>query len=178
MSIFLLAAGSRGVCGITLYKQSYRILPGSKVLQSRQLWTEYYQGNSIAVYQRHAVFITDLNADILINISPDRKIYSTDSIESFLKKMQNLVEKVRERLGKNKNSSKTYCKFKRIKIKKPGESKKIAGYMCRLIEVFSEGEKIRDIWVARKFPVAKEIDLNKARETDRSIKQVFCDLTR
>ena len=178
ISVFLFVAASQGFCGITLYKQSYRALPGSKVLQSRQLWTEYYQGNKIAVYQSHAVFITDLNSDTLINISLDRKIYSMDPIEGFLEKMQNLVKKVRAQLGKNGNHSKTYCKFKGIKITKLGKTKKIAGYSCRLVEVFSNGKKVRDVWVTRKLPVTKEIDLNKAREKERSIKQVFCDLTR
>ena len=50
-----------------------------------------------------------------------------------------------------------------------------AFWQCLFLQQSLRG---RCVWVARKFPVAKEIDLNKARETERSIKQVFCDLTR
>jgi len=175
--IFLFTTASQAFCGIILHKESYKVIPGSKILQSRQLWTEYYQGNKIAVHQSHAVFITDLNSDVLINISPVRKIYSVDMTEDFLKKMQNLVRQIRKQLEKSGKHLSTYCKFKNLIIKKTGKTKKIAGYSCNLIEILSGKNKIRDIWVTSKIPVAKEIDVKKALDKKRDIKQVFCDLT-
>ena len=49
-AVFLLFFAIDGLCGVVLQKQTYMLIPGKGRTRLLQSWTEYAQGNKVAVY--------------------------------------------------------------------------------------------------------------------------------
>lgn len=173
-TLFLALLSPSAISGIILHKQSYSLIPGKGGTQVLQTWAEYYQDNRVAVYQNNAVFITDVGTDTLINILPSRKIYAVNSFGDFIKRIQNIVNQINSQsMYKGNQSLKAPLK---IKVKKTDKSKKILGYFSEQYEVFSNGKKLRELWLTDKLPLSKEVDIDKARGKKAQIEEVIAPI--
>jgi hypothetical protein len=173
--ILFFTLSSNGVCGIVLHKQIYRVIPGRGRTQLLQSWKEYYQDNKVAVYQNNAVFITDISTNKLINIIPSKKIYAVNDIDEFIRKIKNIIQQIKAQ--QSETLSKSDNKPLNIKVKKTGKTKNFLGYKSELFEIYSNGKKVRDLWITSKLPLKKEIDANKAYEKRFKIEDIFVELS-
>ncbi len=173
-TLFWAFLSSSALCGVILHKQSYRLIPGKGGTQALKEWAEYYQGNKVAVYQNNAIFVTDMGTDTLINILPSRKIYAVNSFGNFIKRIQNIVNQIRSQPQyREPPPAKSSLK---VKIKKTGKTKKILGYFSEQYMVFSNGKRVRELWLTVKLPLAKEADVDKEREEKARIEEVIAPL--
>ena len=164
-----------GFCGITLHKQTYMLIPGKGTTRLLQSWVEYAQGNKVAVYQKNAVFITDIATNTLINIIPSRKIYAVNDIDEFIKKIEKIVAQIKQQ--QPQGWKKPGGKPLNVVAKKTGKKKNFLGYPAELFEIYSNNVKVRDVWITDKIPLKKEIDVEKAFEKRFKIEDIFVELS-
>ncbi len=174
-SLCVLTLPVYGKCGIILKKQSSRLIPGRGKTQVLQTWLEYYQDNKVAVYQRNAIFITDIGSNTLINILPTRRIYAVNSVDDFVQRIEKIVQQIKaQKLFGEKKAPQAPLK---VQIKETGKSKKILGYPSQEAEIYVNGKKVEVMWYTERLPLKDEIDVEKAREKKTKIESIFEELS-
>ncbi len=173
--IFLSLLPANGLCGVTLHKQTYRVIPGKGRTQLLQTWVEYYQGNKVAVYQNNAIFITDISTNTLINILPVRRIYAVNDIDEFVKKIEKIAEQIKAQQSQGQAEENTPSQ--KVTVKKTGKVKNFFGYQAEQVFLYSNGKKVRELWLTDKLPLQKEINVNKALEKRFEIEDIFVALS-
>jgi len=173
-AVFLLVFAIDGLCGVVLQKQTYMLIPGKGRTRLLQSWTEYAQGNKVAVYQKNAVFITDISTNTLINIIPSRKIYAVNDIDEFIRKIRKIVEQVKAQQEFQNNTPSAPLN---VTVKKTGETKNFLGYPSEHVEIYANNKKVRDLWLTDKLPLKQEINVDKAFEKRSQIEDIFVELS-
>ena len=173
--VLFLSFAAEGICGLVLKKQTYLLIPGKGRTRLLQSWTEYAQDNKVAVYQKNAVFITDISTNTLINIVPSRKIYAVNDIDEFIRKIRNIVAQIKAQQPQaQKNTDNAPMN---VTVKRTGKKKSFLGYMSEQVELYVNNKKAMVLWITDKLPLKKEIDVNKAFEKRFQIEDIFVELS-
>ncbi|GEM_PF-2030676 len=173
--LFIGVSCLQGICGVVLKKQTYTVIPGKGSTPPTQVWIEYAQNNKVAVYQRDAVFITDIGTNTLINIVPSRKIYAINDIDAFIRKIRKIVAQIKaQQPPERKKSQGSPLK---VTVKKTGKTKSFLGYPSKQVILYANNKKAKELWITDKIPLKKEIDIDKAFKKRFQIEDIFVDLS-
>ncbi len=175
VATLVLATASLAFCGVILYKQIYRVVSGGKGSQLLDTWEEYYQDNKIAVYQRNAIFVIDIKNESLINIIPSRKIYAMNTVQDFISRIKKIIKEVKMQPMFNQNDNS--CKSVNVTVKMTGEKRRILGYPSVKYEVYANGVKKREVWIAQIIPLTKEVDFDKTMKLKFRIENILTPLS-